>query len=423
MRQAPLAWIGFLLLVAPAAAAADDAGPFQYGNVVYRLPDDGNWVRGRTTPKWVVLLNRPGKGFAYIYLTRGGPWADAPSLEAWTTAAMARFNDDRNADAALDGDRKVVVSDACKAVAVRSTPAVLDTQVLRPAKGRSRSARLGLAVRAKDRAELLVFEAADADSLKRYVAAFTRFAGSIHLVNLGASPVVGPPVPGPLDGIFTTTSVGYGVNGFQSDTRFLILDRSGRFRDGLPTDGPLRHPDLAAAADASPDAAGVYRVDAGTFHLDYADGHRDARPFAPDGNGFRFAADVYAPVPVPPDGTALAGTYTSLHYAAFAPGTGLTGGITSSRSYTFAADGRWSLDGFAGVSADTNNGAGDTTGGFTVGSKSNRAGTYAVRDGLVTFTAADGTVARKTLIVMADDRVMIVLGGQTYLAQGKPTRR
>ena len=417
-----LAFLVTAVTAVPAVAAERDAGPFQFGNVIYTLPGP-DWAKGKTRPYAVTLYTRRGDGVVTAHVTRGGPWANAASLEDWTRAAMARFNADRNADGVLESDRTAIVSDELRATKVRSTPAVLDMQLVRKGDSRRKRVRVGIGVRAAgDRAELVVLDASDADALKARIGEFTRFAENLKLVSKGAAPVIGPPTPGDLAGVYAATVNSYGIGGFECRQRFLVFGRAGRFRQDLPDDAPLAKIDLAADAVTFPADAGVYHVAGGQLHLDYADGVHESGKFQPKPAGFEFDGNAYAPVPLPPDGLKLAGTFTSMSYTAFPAGGAVTGGVSSSRSYTFAADGRWSLDQFAGATANTTDGGGNSAGGVTTISQKNRAGQYTVTDGLLTLTADDGTITRRSILAYGDG-VLLVLNGSTYLKQDHKAKR
>jgi hypothetical protein len=227
---------------------------------------------------------------------------------------------------------------------------------------------------------------------------------SIGYVSDGAEPVMPPPVPGDLSGLYWgwRTDWVMGIDmlmRMEMNYRTLIFWPDGYFYDGSPPDGlrPLDPKALMAAAD---DRFGVYEVRSGTLHLTYATGETDE--LSADGEAWQDGDRQMFRVDPLADGAAIDGTISSLFFSGFTPGIGMTGGVSASSSYTFRPDGTYVGDSGSSASAGFDGG-----GGFSTSSEDTYAGRYEIRDGLLVMMPADGSAPSARLIFDNGTDIMV----------------
>lgn len=403
----------------PATRPAPKLGPYQFDNVLYTLPAP-DWTKGRTWPDRVVVFPKDGSG-VFVYVLRGGPLNGA-DLQHWLETRLDAFNADLNADA-IDSEKKKVVKQEIKPAQAGAAGTVLMATATVESKSRGKSIRIAIGRQVKDRGECVVMEASRPPEAQKWVKPFVEFATTLRFVNAGAPPLLGPPTPGDLDGLYSATVVGYTIGGMDVHQNYYLFSKSGRFYDGLPRGAALKAFDLDKAVTASPADAGNYTVASGRIKLAFADGRVEESDLKrTSDNALDMLNGTYRPVPLPPDDIKLAGSFTCFHYSAFTVGSGVNGGVASSRTYSFTRDGHYTFGKFAGASGSFENGAGDHTGGFATSSApKDQRGRYAVRDGLLTLTADDGSVTRHSFVTF--DISMLVIDGATYLDESKDANK
>lgn len=111
------------------------------------------------------------------------------------------------------------------------------------------------------------------------------------------------------------------------------------------------------------------------------------------------------------NGAALTGSISSSFYTGFTPGTGVEGGIASSSSTEFFADGSYKGESFGGAFGNFE------SGGFTTSNEGASGGTYVVRDGMVISTPANGAAPTAALALRVDDENILI--GDQYLEVSK----
>ena len=427
---------------AGSAAARDYAGPYQYDNVIYTPPP--GWKKGRTSADNVILLNGEDGRYEYLRIYRSRPLP--PDVSAWLRTFMA-------GDAS--GDRETVdkVLDVTP-VQIGSRGAMLGASRMNDG-----DVRFYLAVTVGDGLELVRFEGGgdDEEELRQTTTSFQQivdpFVNAMRFVSAGAAPLLGPPTPGPLEGIYFGSQLDLGFN-MQMTMRstVYVFDRQGRFLSDLPDGRSPQNVDFARAMRETPDDAGHYEIVGDKIVLRHADGETDeeefewdeddgpppvANPLAPPTNPLAGPANPLAggavqasadrrnirigdwlnPVEPLPDGTPLDGTFSSMFYSStgFAGSDNFTS-VSGGSSYGFTPAGRFSTDGFVGFSGSAGGGDAVTTyGGYS--EKPDKAGTYVVKDGVITLTFLDGTVETKSAVLVGDS--LLYLDGSQYLDRSK----
>jgi hypothetical protein len=252
-----------------------------------------------------------------------------------------------------------------------------------------------------DRIEVMSFTgpAADEDELTETATTMSQDAlplfGSLRYVSEGAPPLMPPPRPGDLDGLWygLSTSWTTGLDGMLQMTlkhRILVFWPDGHFYDGTPPQG-LQPPDPAALMAVGDTDVGTYALRRGRITLSYASGATDTLDLRGDRiqDGDR---PLVRGTPLP-DGTPLSGRIASFSYTATGPIIGgASCGITRGGELVFAADGTWTSDAWAGTSAVFDTGAG-----YATSANSGTSGRYTVRDGLIIRTDTTGAEVARDL--------------------------
>lgn len=392
------------LLASPLAAE-----PRQHGNVIFDVPE--GWSPGAIRDGVLtVLFDGPDELCEFCSILIG---PDAPaqgSLTDWLEA---------NAPLLVEEEDRAAIEVLQPAEASGATGRPLAMQAF-AADG---DIVVAFALQAGGRFQLLGFEgwAYDEEEVARTLAFLSSDASPLmdrfRYVSEGAAPLMPPPVPGGMDGLWWGWWNGFsvGLDGMmvpQVEQRTLVFWPDGRFYDGQPPLGlaPLDADALRAAAD--PDW-GTYREGPGTIELRFADGR--AERLTRDGEGWSDGTATLSRARPLADGGRLVGTVSSFFYTGFTPGSGIEGGVSSSSSTTFALDGTYRGDSFGGAFGNFTDGGG-ITGGFATQSPGATGGTYEIRDGLVVMTPADGSPPTADLGFVADGEV--VIGGRFLDTEG-----
>jgi hypothetical protein len=273
------------------------------------------------------------------------------------------------------------------------------------------------------RMELIGFEASayDEADLTEGMTVFQRDVAPMiegaRYVSEGAKPLLPPPEPGPLQGLYWGYSTFWmmgldGMMSLQLDHQFLVFWPDGRFYEGSPPQG-LSAFDPGPAQGIGDMSWGNYRIDGPALRLAYASG--EMSDLTLNGESLvRGDATLYPVAPLA-DGTKVNGSLSTFFYSGFTPGSGLEGGVSASSYTLFNPDGTWTHERSGGASAGFVDGAGTTTGGFATSSAGKDAGTYVVKDGLMIRTPNDGSAPATALIFKVGSDIMI---GTLTLASG-----
>ncbi len=149
-----------------------------------------------------------------------------------------------------------------------------------------------------------------------------------RFVSEGAAPLMPPPQPGGLQGVYwgTHTYWTFGLDmmmQMQIGHHWLTFWPDGTFYDGTPPNGtaPFAPADLLARADMS---WGTYREEGGRLILSYASG--EVAEWQVSETGFEQDDTYISPVEVLADGTRINGSVSTFFYSGFSPGSGISGG-------------------------------------------------------------------------------------------------
>lgn len=388
-------FLGLVPAVLLAGALEAAAASFQFDNVIYEWPENGRRV---TRPDSVLLSPDRDSDFAIeIFRSARRP----PNVEAWLTSRMAELLGD---DAQPEGDfpiqrlRQGEVSMVLAGQAVDGNP------------------QMFFAILIGDRVELVRLDyRGDIVDMEAVVAKYVLpLVSSLRLVSAGAAPLLGPPTPGPLDGIYYAQGVGYGFAGLELAHHFLMLSGDGYFFEGLPEGIGTAGLDYGPVLAAQPDDAGTYRVDGDAIRFSYADGAVQELSFTPGADRLGIGSREYRITVPAEDGLLLEGRYSRGSYTQFSPGSGTVGGVYSGSRYMFGRDGQFTSDRYGGAFGNFETGTGDLRGGFATGAGPDVvAGTYRVEGGALVLTDSAGETVRHSLAIVVDG--MIAIDGAIYL--------
>ncbi len=427
--------IGALIACLSATAMASDAGPRQFHNIVYPLPpaeyqnEKRDVERNRPKRAWYrstdeshVRLTAPSNMSVRLYLLPGEPLKG--DIKTWTHERLKRFSDELNAGETKSKQTSVLKTEEQQAKVHARDSAMVVQYLQRGDRQQASVVRFGVGITVQSgdgpRGEMVIFECAPDEKSKPYTEYFPTFLGELRFVSEGVRPLLDQPQPGPLKGYFLGMKNTYGVNGLELTKEFWHFSEDGRFYRGMPKGRTLAPLDWDEVLRARPDRCGNYRVNGDRLELEYADGDKASIRYAPhkakDGpptiNGISLSE-----IAPPPDGTPLEGSWSAQSYTSFTPGSGVVGGVASSRLYSFKKDGTATFGAFVGVSASFENASGDRTGGMT-GKKDTppQTGKYRIEKGLLILTAPDGTETRKSILI---DGTMLLIDGGHYLGSKK----
>ncbi|RYI21296.1 MAG: hypothetical protein EON48_08445, partial [Acetobacteraceae bacterium] len=368
-------------LAVPAAAETR-----QHGNVIFDIPP--GWETGGTRDDGSLILRSelPNDECEYcvIYITPGE--RTTGRADAWVSGQTRRFID-------ADDTPEITVMVKPDISNLNGRPAAMlgqkvdsDLQILFAIQLFGRMELIGFEASAYDEADV-------AEGMKVFQRDVLPLVDGARFVSEGADPLLPPPEPGPLTGLYWgySTSWMMGLDGMMSlqlDHQFLVFWPDGRFYEGTPPQG-LSSFDPGPSLDRGDMDWGSYRVDGDRLALAYASGETSELSVAGD-TLVRGEATLYKVEPLA-DGTKVDGSLSTFFYTGFTPGSGLEGGVSASNYIAFNPDGTWTHDRSGGASAGFVDGAGNTTGGFATGSKASVAGRYEVKDGLMIRTPDDGS--------------------------------
>jgi hypothetical protein len=382
---------------AEVATLVPQPGQFQFGNVIYVLPQ--GWTMGRNDDGVQVILSDLPEdlcAYCYVYVSAGFP----------SGGTLADFLSQHQADFTDAEDRA--------GIAIMAPPAPLTAsgqQAMMMGIKIGSDFQILVAYDLGQRFELLAFEgyAYDQAELTEGMAVFSDqispMFDSLQFVSAGAQSLLPAPTPGTLSGLYWGTALEQSW-GIDLTLRFDIVSHSyffwtdGQFYNGTPTDGlrPLNRAALLAAGDVN---FGVYRQQGDKIILTYSTGIKQELTVS----GTSLVLDDLTLDLTPPmaDGSRIEGTISAFSYSGFTPGAGIDGGMSASSSTTFFKDGTYIGESFGGGFGTFDLGGG----GFSTGSSDTTGGQYAVRDGLITLTPNDGSAPGSRIIVDTSDGIMI----------------
>ncbi len=399
-----------LALIAALAGGPVAAEIRQHGNVVFDVPT--GWTLGATQDDGTLILlsDLPADECEYcqIHITPGTRTGGRP--DTWLGTQSRRF---------VDADDTPTITTLVKPeiANLNGRPSAMLGQKV------DDTLQILFVVQLFGRMELIGFEAPAYDE-KEVAEALSVFQRDVlpmiegaRFVSEGAKPLLPPPEPGPLTGLYwgysTYWSMGLDLMmSLQLDHQFLAFWPDGRFYDGTPPNG-LAPFDPVAVLDKGDMSWGNYLITGDKLALTYASG--EVAELTLSGENLVRGEATLNPVDPLPDGTKINGSVYTFFYSGFTPGSGLEGGVSASNYTVFNPDGTWTHDRSGGASAGFVDGGGTTTGGFSTGSETSDAGRYTVKDGLVIRTAKDGSKPKSDLIFKSGNDIMI---GTETLASG-----
>jgi hypothetical protein len=384
--------IALFLLASP--ALAEDR---QHGNVIFTLPE--GWAMGSIEDGALTLWNDVDDGpceYCRFRITQG--LASKARLDTYLFSERFRFVEDEDRAGIEVLIQPEMTREGGHDMAMMGQTVDGDLQIL-------------IGVRLKDRLELVMFEgpAGDKEQIERTMATFQADGAALltglRFVSEGAAPVMPAPKGGDLAGLYWGTRTGWtmqldGMMRMEIYHRHLVFWENGLFYAGAPDGGLRVPPDPAALLGRGDMDFGSYAVAGANLTLNFADGETETLRIT--GETLTGGDEVMHPVSPLADGTALDGMISHFFYSGFSPGSGISGGMTSSSSMHFAPDGRYSGESFGGASASF-----DAGGGFTSASNKAQSGHYAIKDGLLILSPLDGSKPAPRLVFQSGDEILI----------------
>lgn len=392
-----MVFAGILSLIALPAAAE----PRQYGNIIYDAPRNWDAFEPRFGAA-TLNFNAPGGicEYCYVYFALGS--AKKGKLTDFLAAQAARFVDP-------DDSAGLKILQAPRNAPLGTHPAAMMGVSV------NGEMHILIAIELKDSFELVAFKgpAFDAADIKESTSTFQTYALNMFerltFVSEGARPVMPAPTPGDLSGLWWGWSTSWSAQldmamRMEIAYRHIMFWPDGYFYDGTPPNG--LNPFDAAALTVKGDANfGTYRVAGKTLALTYVTGRKVT--LQRDGDGWKIGDQTLHMIDSLPDNTAIDGTISAFFYSGFIPGSGVSGGMSSSSATTFHPDGTYDGSSFGGAFGNFDSG-GELTGGFATNSGDNtHGGHYVIRDGLLIQTPNGGGQIRFSLAYRADGNIMI----------------
>jgi hypothetical protein len=385
----------------------------QHGNLIFDIPK--GWELGGTRDDGSLILRSdlPNDECEYcvVYITAGERATGRADI--WVSGQTRRFID-------ADDSPKITPLVEPEIANLKGRPAAMlgqkvdsDLQVL-------------FAIQLFGRMELIGFEASayDEADVAEGMTVFQRdvlpMIEGARFVSEGAAPLLPPPEPGPLQGLYWGFNTGWtvqldGTMMMELYHRHLTFWPSGMFYDGTPPLGALSPDAPTLLADGDMDW-GSYKVDGSRLILTFASGEVEVLALG-EGEAILNGDRTMYPVEPLADGSRIDGSLSSMFYSGFSPGSGISGGVSASSLTSFNPDGTWSGDSSGGGFGNFESG-GDLTGGFATSSENAVSGTYEVKNGLIIRNYADGRPATHDLIYRVDDEIYI--GSETLAQAGQP---
>ena len=410
---AVIAFAAFLSAVPPA-----DAGERRRaGNIVFTLPDGWEAAELERGPDdRPVTVLRPEDWIhdddaVSIWLPRGAPRPDGEdALRAWATEAIAASLD-------LDDDERLdTTSWNQPGEAGPNAPLLGLLYVTDTDDDRRKSAVVAVLIPAGDRVEVAYVTVRNRgdtaeirDALQRSATTLLSTVAEFAFISTGAAPLLPPPQPGLLDGVWWGVGLIWlpGLDGVMTSRlqEYIYVFRpDGRFFDGIPPGGADTMDDPEVALRHTGDM-GQYEVRGDTLLLRYASGERDEIDI--DGALLRDGQAVIRQVRVPADGFRFAASRDYIQHTGLSAGIGESASVSSANTITFRPDGTFGRDGFVSAVGDFE------AGGYAVNRNTDGTGTYTVSGGKIALRYDDGRIIRWSLLIDdgGDDGPTLWIGG------------
>ena len=371
----------------------------QSGNIVYEVPpgyEVDELTLGPTDVPVTVIRHEDwlDVDMPELRLLRGETVAgDDATLRRWAEARLPALLD--------TFDRETLAIDSWQPLGQVNGAQVSLGLGLVSEDGRPARAFGAFLIRVDDRAEIALTEV-DADEAAApghgLSASIDMAAGLIEdfgYVTAGAAPLIGSPVPGPLDGVWFGTTMTLvpqvgGMLGTQIYSYVYVFTPDGRFYEDIPPGGIGRLVDPDLRLDRT-ESTGNYQVVGDGIVLSFADGRVEDAEIEGD-TILSHGASMFR-VGVLPAGTTLDATYSSMTYTPLATGVGSTGGAMAASDIRFTPDGRFVREGTSSVGGP----------GFHVGGETREGGRYEANPGELALFYDDGTIRRWEALVLQDE--------------------
>ena len=391
-----------VLLAAPLAAGARS---YQFSNAIFELP--AGWDHLRADGNFQTLS--PSEGaceYCYFYIARSQPVLG--DLASFVTRSQRQFLDPEDQDKIVAKGPPQIVQERGHPIAMQMFTIKGDPLLLAGFQIKDRYELVGLRGNGMEEADLAAFTAT-------FEQVFVRYLETTRYVSLGAAPLMPPAQPGPLKGAYfgTYLTQNFGMDmmmRMDMNSSLYVFWPEGYFHDGTPPGG-MAAPDPASLREPTVAEYGTYRVSGDQVLLSYANGETETLTI--DGTGLNDGRTTAYPVKPLADGAAIAGTISSSYASGFGgPGAMTTGGFSSSSFATFHKDGTYGGESSSSAFGSFGDGMGGTTGGYGTGSEKGHSGRYAIKDGMITLRAADGSDAGEPDLIFDMD-------GDIYIGQQK----
>ena len=376
------------------------AETYQFSNAIFELPP--GWEHLRADGNYQELSPEDGPcEYCYFYIARSQPVLG--DLASFVTRSQRQFLD-------LDDDEEAIAKGPPEIVYERGHPIAMqmftvdgDPLLLAGFQIKDRYELVGLRGDGTEPEELAAFT-------QTFEQIFPAYLQTTRYVSIGATPLLPPPEPGPLKGAYFGTwldqSVGMDMM-MRMDMRssIFVFWPNGYFHDGTPPNG-LIPPDPASLREPTIAEYGTYRVVGSELRLAYANGETETMTI--EDGGLNEGRTTLYPVTPLPDGAMIEGTISSSYASSFGmAGSMSQGGVSSSSFTTFYKDGTYGGESSSSSFGSFGDGMGGTTGGYSAGNEDGHAGRYAIKDGLITRRASDGSDIDPELIFDMDGTIYI----------------
>lgn len=380
----------FAALTTPAMAETR-----QTGNLIFDIPNgwDAPVERDGRTTLWSDL---PNDRCEYCRLLIGPEAAKSGSLADWLTRErLAVVDEDERDDWQVSRPAKLSGGNDRFPTAILGQTDGDDLQLL-------------IAIEAGTRYYLIGLQgSAGEDDLKETLGVagevLMPWMAGMKFVSAGAKPLLGPPAPGDMTGMWwgwrMDSTVGIdGMMKMENSYRHVIFWPDGTFHDGTPPGGTAS-PDRAALVKGPLTDWGNYTTKGNTVTLGYADGRSET--MTRKGSGWELDDYELAEAAPLKDGAKLNGKISSTHFTGMVPGTG-TGGVGGGSETAFKPDGSYTGSSFGGGF-----GSFEAGGGYAVSSDRQTGGRYEVKDGLLIFRPTGGPPRAVLAFTTPQDEIML----------------
>lgn len=391
-----------LVLLAALPAAAET---YQFSNSIFELPP--GWDHLRAEADYQILS--PGDDqpcdYCYFYIARSQP--SLGDLASFVTRSQRIFVEPEDQDSITPVSQVEIAHERGHPIAMQMFKVDGEPLMLAGFQIRDRYELIGLQGRSMDEEDLQ-------EMLTTFQQILPRYLETTRYVSIGAAPLMPPPEPGPLNGVWFGTwldqSIGLDMM-MRMDLRssLYVFWPEGYFHDGTPPDG-LIPPDPQSLREPTISEFGTYRVVGSEVRLSYANGETDTLTME-EGEGLNDGRTTTFPVAPLADDSRIEGTISSSYASGFgAPGMMSQGGVSSSSFTTFHKDGTYGGESSSSAYGSFGDGMGGITGGYGTGSEKGHSGRYRIQDGMIHRQSADGRQRE-------DPELIFDLDGQIYIGQ------